>query len=185
LQYEKIHIDEEKNNLIWYLIIAVAVAIAAFWLIDAFIVSNGRIIFYRLVPALVLIAIAAYGIVNVTKPLYHFDLFIKESALIIDIYKGDDEHLDRQELPLSEINELRIAPHTPRLENDALFDFTTNYYLLYQNNQGDYERLIYPGEKLFSFKVKDIRKIIGFLSTRDETIYIPPDQELFMEKFSG
>ncbi len=165
------------------MITLVAVAVATFWLIDAFIIANGRIILYRLAPALVLFAIAAFGISKITKPLYHFDLFIDKSILIIDIYKGDDEHFGRQELPLSDINELRIAPHTPRSQNDALFDFTTNYYLLYKNNQSDYERLIYPGEKLFTFKVKDIRKIIGFLSARDETIYIPPNHELFMEEF--
>jgi hypothetical protein len=184
LQYEKIHIDEERNNLIWYLMTAVAIIFAAFLLVDAYMAVVVGIIFYKLVIMLLLIAIAAYGIAQINKPLYHFDLSIDDSMLLVDIYNGVDELFDQQKLSLREIHELRIAPHTPRSKKDALFDFTTNYYLLYRNNQGDdFKRLIYPEEKLFSFKVEDIRKLIGFLTAHDQTILIPPDQELFMEQF--
>ncbi len=183
MQYEKIHIDEERNNLLWYLITIVAIALAAFLLIDAYLAVVVGIVFYKLAITLLLIGTAAYSVTQINKPLYHFDLSIVDSILIIDVYEGDNETANRQELSLSEIGELRIAPHIPRKQNDALFDFTTNYYLLYRNNPAEnYKRLIYPGKKLFTFKVEDIRKMIGFLTTHDETLLIPPDHELFMEQ---
>jgi hypothetical protein len=185
LQYEKIHIDEERNNLLWYLITIVAIALAAFLLIDAYLAVVVGIVFYKLAITLLLIGVAAYSVTQINKPVYHFDLSIDDSMLIIDVYKGDYEPSDRQKLPLSEIGELRIAPHVPRKQNEALFDFTTNYYLLYRNNSArDYKRLIYPGRKFFTFKVEDIRKMIAFLSAHDETLLIPSDQELFMEQLT-
>lgn len=181
MHYERIHIDEEKNTLVWGFITVVAIAIAGFLLINAFFVGGLTVV--KLVLFLVLISVAGFGIVRATSPVYHFELSIHDAALTIEISRSDEQIFDKQEIPLSNISELRIAPHTPRSQNEALFDFSTSYYLLYRDKRGDsYERLIYPDGKLFSFKVKDIRKIIGFLAAHNKDIHIPPDHELFMEQ---
>src|SRR5699024_1108445 len=124
----------------------------------------------KLIISLCLLGLAGYSIMRATSHVYHFDLFIQDSTLIIEISTSDDPLFDTQKIPLSDISRLRISSHIPRSRGDALFDFSTNYYLLYQSEAGkEYKRLIYPEGKLFTFKVEDIRKIIGFLALHDST----------------
>jgi hypothetical protein len=180
VNYEKIHIDEERTWLLWALTSLVSIAAAAYFLFEVFAETHWLIVGYTAFICLILFAIASYGIVRITSPLYHFDLSVKDSTLQIEIRLKGDEPLDVQKIPLKSIRELRIAPHTPRSGNEALFDFATNYHLLYRSDQsGDFQRLIYLEEQSFTLKVQDIHKIIAFLTASNHDIVAPGDQLLF------
>ncbi|HYW35803.1 MAG TPA: hypothetical protein VE868_10385 [Balneolaceae bacterium] len=183
MNYEKIHIDEEKTYLIWGLSAVVSIAAATYILSDAFVTGSWGTAGYKQFTSLILFIVGIYGIIRISSPLYHFDLYIEDSMLCIKIQKGEQKPLEVQKISLDAIRELRIAPHTPRSSNEALFDFTTNYHLLYKDDRtGNFERLIYLEGETFTLKVKDIRKIIGFLVAHKSDISIPDDQTLFLQQ---
>ncbi len=127
-----------------------------------------------------LFALGIYGIIRISSPLFHFDLYLDDATLIIEIRKGEGRLMDIQKIPLNAISELRIAPHTPRSSGEALFDFAADYHLLYKDKRtSGFQRLIDIEDESFTLKVKDIRKIIGFLAAQNSDIYIPEDQVLF------
>jgi hypothetical protein len=177
--YEKIHIDEERTYLIWGLTALISIAAAAYILTDAF-TAGGWSTGYMQLISLALFALGIYGIIRISSPLFHFVLSIDGSTLVIEIQKEEGDPLDVQKIPLDAISELRIAPHTPRSSGEALFDFTTDYHLLYKDKRTSvFQRLIDIKGESFTLKVKDIRKIIGFLAVHNPDIFIPKDQVLF------
>jgi hypothetical protein len=179
LNYERIHIDEERTYLIWGLTAIISIADASYLLTGAFTAENWSS-GYMLLISLALFAIGIYGIIRISSPLFHFDLYLNDATLIIEIQKGEGQPIDIQQIPLSAISELRITPHTPRSSGEALFDFAADYHLLYKDKRtSGFQRLIDIEDESFTLKVKDIRKIIGFLAAQNHDILVPEDSILF------
>lgn len=174
---QKIRIDEENIRLLWGLLIVLSLS-AGIYLTGTIIWAEpwgtGNI---RLILCLLLFAIGFYSIIQITRPLFHFNLFIEQQLLRIEIWKDEDTLLDTRQMPLNDIASLRISPYRPRETNEALFDFSTNFYLLYRrHHQSTYQPLIHLQNQSFTLKVEDIRKVIRFLCVHNPRIIIPENQ---------
>ncbi|HLR76187.1 MAG TPA: hypothetical protein VK106_00915, partial [Balneolaceae bacterium] len=122
-----IHIYEENINLFWALLGLFTIACGAYLLADAFFGRNWHWIGIKQISSLILFTIGFFAIVRLTSPLYNFKVYLKEELLYVEIWQGDDTHLQTEKININEISALKIAPHTPRKEGEALFDFSTDY----------------------------------------------------------
>jgi len=177
LHATKIRIDEENIRLFWGLLIVLSLSSAIYLtgdIIWAQPLGAGNM---QLILCLIFFVLSFYGIIQISRPLYHFNLLVDQRFLCIQIWKDEDTLLDTQKIPLDDITALRISPYSPRKANEALFDFSTNYHLLYRTvSRPNYLPLITLEGQSFTLKVEDIRKIMNFLCTQNPHITIPKDQ---------
>lgn len=102
---------------------------------------------------------------------------MKGDVLHIEIWEGNDTKHGTKKVMIGEIAELKIMSHTPRKENEALFDFSTNYHLLYRNHREDvYSDLITLNDQSFTLKLKDIQKVIRFIKKYNGKIGVNDNQ---------
>jgi len=135
---------------------------------------------YTQVISLALFSVGFYGIIRISSPLFHFVISISDSTLIIEIWQEGEQPLDIKNIALQTIDELRIAPHTPRSPNEALFDFSTSYHLLWRPaNEEEFCPLIDYDSAAFTLKVEDIVKIIQFVRRHEPEIKIPAEQTVY------
>jgi hypothetical protein len=109
-------------------------------------------------------------------------LLAESQILTIEIWREGDQPLDVQTFDLPSIQELRITPHAPRSPNEALFDFSSSYYLLYRNDeQDDFYRLIDLEDESFTLKVEDLSKIMALIREHNPDIIIPHEQRVYTD----
>jgi hypothetical protein len=181
LKTDKLHIHEENTQIFWGLISIVAIGMATYMLANAFLAGTWSIAGYKQIISIALFSIGFYGIIRISSPLFHFVLSVSGSVLSIETRKGEETPLHTQKLDLKMISALRIAPHTPRSSNEALFDFSTGYHLLYQKRKSAaWNRLIDPKDESFTLKVEDIRRIVQFLNRHQSDIDVPEEQSFFL-----
>ncbi len=167
----QIHIYEENINLFWGLLGILTIASGTYLLADAFFAGNWKLASIQQIGSIALFAIGFYAIIKLTDPLYHFILSMQDEILCVEIWQGSESHLNTKKIRVNEITDLKAARHTPRKENEALFDFSTNYHLLYRTGKEQvYESLIDLEKQSFALKLKDIEKVIKFLKQQNRTI---------------
>jgi hypothetical protein len=182
LKADKIHIDEENTQIIWGLVAVVSIGLATYMLINAFMAGSWQTAGYTQIAGLILFTIGFYGIVRISSPLFHFVLRAESQILTIEIWREGDQPLDVQTFDLPSIQELRITPHAPRSPNEALFDFSSSYYLLYRNDeQDDFYRLIDLEDESFTLKVEDLSKIMALIREHNPDIIIPHEQRVYTD----
>lgn len=173
---KELHVFEESTHLFWGLVILVCTAGGTYLLAGSFVSMDLDPFKLDQLIALGLFSISFWGIIKLATPLYHFILHFEDDVLIIDIKKGD-LHTNTLRIPVHEINELKFAPHEPRSANEALFDFSTNYHLLYKTrNTPNFEKLLGDQSTSIALKVDDIANIMRFISNRNLDIRIPREQ---------
>ncbi len=166
----KIHIYEENINLFWGLLGLVAIASGTYLLADAFFAGSWQWAGIRQVSSLILFGVGFYAIVQLTEPLYNFIIEAKGDVLTIEIRQGNDFVANR-EINVNEIYKLKVAPHTPRKENEALFDFSANYHLLYRTGKEPvWQPVIALKDHSFTLKIEDIKRIAGLLKSKNKAI---------------
>lgn len=175
-----LHIDEENTTLLWGLVSVIAIATATYMLSNAFMAGNWSVL--QLI-SIFLFSLGIYGIIRLSTPLLHFVLCVEDDILKIEIWQEGDTPKDIQYIPLYSIQELRIAPHTPRDAGDALFDFSTSYHLVcLMKEEALFRRLIEIDHASFTLKVDDIKHIIHFLHSHNPSIIVPEIGGLFHGK---
>lgn len=173
---KELHIFEKSAHLFWGLVILVCTAIGTYLLAGSFVTMHWSFLNLNQLAALALFAISFWGIIKLSEPLYHLTLFFDDRLLVIEVRKGD-LHTDTFQIPVDEIQELRFAPHDPRSADEALFDFSQNYHLLYKTTDSlDYKKLLGLQSAAITLKVDDIADIMRFISSRNSQISIPPEQ---------
>ena len=179
MRHKELHVFEESNHLLWGLIILVATAGGTYLLAGSFVTMNWYPFNIRQVLALGLFGISFSGIIKLSEPLYHFILYFDDNLLLIDIKKGDLK-TDTLEIPVDSIQQLQFAPHDPRDADEALFDFSTNYHLLYQKkDETSFQKLLGDQSAAITLKVDDIAKIMRFITNRNPNIKIPSEQATY------
>lgn len=174
--YQELHIFEEETNLFWGLIILVCTAAGTFTLAGSFITMNWNLLSFNQLFALALFLISFWGIFKLSEPLYHFVFSFEDNVLIIKIKKGE-LNVDKLRIPVQDIDALKFSPHYPRSSNEALFDFSMNYHLMWRKqNESVYRKLIGLKSANFTLKVNDIAKIMHFIRRQNPNIFIPEEQ---------
>jgi len=174
--HEELHVFEKSTNLFWGLTILICTAAGTYLLAGSFVSMNWDPFKLDQLVALGLFIISFTGIIKLSEPLYHFILHHKEGFLTIDIKKGE-VHTDTIRIPVEDIQELKFAPHDPRSADEALFDFSTNYHLLYKKkHQSTYNKLLGLESASITLKVDDIAKIMRFIKQHNSNVAIPREQ---------
>lgn len=177
--YNELHIFEESTHLFWGLVIFVCTSVGTYLLAGSFIFIEWNIFNFDQIAALVLFAISFRGIFVLSEPLYHFVLYFEEQILVIKIKKGETD-VDTIQMPVTEISSMKFSPHTPRQKGEAMFDFSTSYYLMYQKrNESGYKKMIDVHSGSITLKVDDIAKIMRFVRDKNPDIYIPSEQAAY------
>ncbi|MEL7834834.1 hypothetical protein [Fodinibius sp. Rm-B-1B1-1] len=179
MRHKELHVFEESNHLFWGLIILVATAVGTYLLAGSFVTMDWYPFNVRQLLALGLYAISFTGIIKLSEPLYHFILYFRDSDLMIDIKKGDLK-TDTLRIPVDNLQQLKFTPHTSRDADEALFDFSTSYHLLYQK-KGDetFYKLLGDQSASITLKVDDIADIMRFISDKNPDIHIPNEQAAY------
>ncbi|HEX6981406.1 MAG TPA: hypothetical protein VF181_01490 [Balneolaceae bacterium] len=173
--YQKLHIFEEETNLFWGLIILICASAGTFILSDSFI-SEWSLLNADQLSALALFLISFLGIYKLSEPLYHFIFFFENDILIIKIKKGELD-VDSFSIPVRDIEALKFSPHYPCSSNEALFDFSMNYHLMWRKkNEPDYRKLLDLESANFTLKVNDIADIMRFILQQNPNVSIPKAQ---------
>ena len=171
---------EEERNLLWGVVIIVSTAFGTYLLGDAFAQDTLFRPGLQQFTALLLFVIAFRGIVKVTEPLYRFEMTVDRGLLLIEAYKGDT-HIKTMEYRLERFDSLFFRPRTPPGEDEALFDFTSNYYLVYRDSvTGQTNRLINLEGVSFTLKVEDIGEIIRFIVKHNPNIRTDEEQARYL-----
>lgn len=173
---KELHVFEESAHLFWGLVILVCTAAGTYLLTGSF-VSMGLDPFkLDQLIALGMFALSFWGIIKLAKPLYHFILHFENDIMVIDIKKGD-LHTETIQIPVKDITDLKFAPHHPRSSDEALFDFSTDYHLLYkERGSSNFEKLLGDQSASITLKVDDIANIMRFIKKRNPEISVPREQ---------
>lgn len=172
----ELHVFEEVAYLLWGLVILVCTAGGTYLLTGAFVSMDWDIFKLRQLLALGLFIISFWAIFKVANKRYHLILFFEDDLLTIKIKKGDI-NADTIEIPVQEIESLKFAPHTPRAPNEALFDFSRSYQLMYRTHSDEkYHQLLDIDSGTITLKVDDIANIMRFISQKNPGIHIPREQ---------
>lgn len=176
---KELHVFEESAHLFWGLVILVCTSSGTYLLAGSFVSLALDPFKLKQLIAMGLFALSFWGIIKLATPLYHFALHFEGDTLIIDIKKGELQ-TDRLEVHVQEISELKFAPHEPRSSNEALFDFSTSYHLLYKKSDGpNFKKLLGDQSASITLKVNDIANIMRFISDRNNAIQIPNEQAAY------
>lgn len=179
MRHKELHVFEESNHLFWGLIILVATALGTYLLAGSFVTMDWYPFNVRQLLSLGLFVISFVGIIKLSEPLYHFILYFEDNILLIDIKKGD-LRTDTLKIPVDHIEHLKFAPHNPRDADEALFDFSTNYHLLYKEKEDtSFYKLLGDQSASITLKVDDIADIMRFISNRNPGIQIPREQAAY------
>ncbi|NGP76822.1 hypothetical protein G3570_09275 [Balneolaceae bacterium YR4-1] len=181
MRKQELHIYEEATNLFWGLIIVVSTTLATYILANAFVTSGWSISSLNQIIALLLFVLSFVGILKISEPLYHFVFTVEQQKLKIISYKGEQE-INTDMISLNDIEGLKFSPYLPRERGEALFDFSTNYKLMYKKgSQFDYQPLIDIEDAAFTLKVDDIIKIIRFIKSYQSSVTVPREQAEFFK----
>lgn len=177
---EKLHIYEEATTLFWGLIIVVATAAATYILANSLMSEGWSISGFKQIVVLALFSISFIGIFKISDPLLHFIIYTEKETLRIEIKKGE-HHVKTITIPLHTIEALKFAPHTPRSEHEALFDFSASYHLMWRpEHETSYRKLMdLDAAYSFTLKIEDITEIIRFIRRHNPDIYVPKEQARF------
>lgn len=179
MRQKELHIYEEATNLFWGLIILVSTTLATYILANAFVTSGWSISSLNQIIALLLFMLSFTGILKISEPLYHFVFTVEEHQLKIESHKGEQK-IDTTLIPLTDIEGLKFSPYRPREKGEALFDFSTNYRLMYKKSlESGYRPLIDLEDATFTLKVDDIIKIIRFIKSYRSSVSVPREQAEF------
>lgn len=179
MMQQELHILEEEANLFWGIAILVCTAGGTFLLAGTFISMNWNILNFRQFTAIILFFISFWGIFRLSEPRYHFIFRFDEDILVIDKYKGSI-HFDSHRIAADNIEALKFAPDSPRSKNEALFDFSRTYHLMWKTkNNNRFQRMLSVESSRFTLKVDDIAKIMRFIRNRVPEVRIPSEQETY------
>ncbi len=172
----ELHVFEEGAHLFWGLVILVCTAGGTYLLAGSFVTMDWDFLKPRQLIALGMFTLSFWGIIKLADPLYHFTLYFNQGVLIINIKKGD-LLTDTLKIPVDDIRTLKFSPHYPRSADEALFDFSTSYHLLYQTkNDSRFKKLLGAESASITLKVDDIANIMRFISERNPAVHIPREQ---------
>ncbi len=181
MKNEKLHIYEEATYLFWGLIVVVSTTLATYILANSFFTEGWAISGLNQILVLLLFTLSFSGIFKLSEPLLHFVFEADRQEVIIHIHKGEEKVAERQ-IDMDRIAMLRFEPYTPREKGEALFDFSTNYRLMWKAPEDSrYRPLIELEDISFTLKVEDIAKIIRFLLSYNPEIEVPPQQEILFD----
>jgi hypothetical protein len=177
--YRELHVFEKSTHLFWGLAILVCTAGGTYLLAGSFISMNWNLFKLDQLLALGLFIISFTGIIKLSEPLYHFILHMEGDMLVIDIKKGEIK-ADTIKIPVKDITALKFAPHFPRSPDEALFDFSTSYHLLYKKRgSGTFQKLLGTQSASITLKVDDIADIMRFITEQNPDISIPDEQATY------
>lgn len=176
MMQNELHVFEKSTHLFWGLAILVCTAGGTYLLAGSFVSMSWDPFKLDQLLALGLFIISFTGIIKLSEPLYHFILYFEDETLIIKVKKGE-VLTDTIRISAGDIEELKFAPHDPRSANEALFDFATNYHLLYKTaGQSAYQKLLGLESAAITLKVDDIASIMRFIKQRNPEVIIPREQ---------
>lgn len=179
MTYRKLHVIEKNTHLFWGLVILVCTAVGTYLLAGSFVTMDWNFFRPDQFFALVLFAISFWGIIKLSDPLYHFILYVDHEQLVIDVKKGEIQ-TDTIKIPVNDIRTLKFAPHHPRSSDEALFDFSTSYHLLYQKHgAARFQKLLGTQSASITLKVDDIADIMRFITEHNPDILIPDEQAAY------
>jgi hypothetical protein len=177
--YRELHVFEKSTHLFWGLAILVCTAGGTYLLAGSFISMNWNLFKLDQLLALGLFVISFTGIIKLSEPLYHFILYMDDNLLVIDIKKGEMQ-ADTIKIPVNDIKAMKFAPHYPRSSDEALFDFSTSYHLLYQKRGfSKFQKLLGTQSASITLKVNDIADIMRFITEHNPDITIPDEQAAY------
>ncbi|HKJ30725.1 MAG TPA: hypothetical protein VKA34_02805 [Balneolales bacterium] len=173
-------IVEENYKIIWWVIVVVSGGFAAFLLETVFNLHEMLQTILLTIIALFLFSIAFRGIYKISETLYRFHFVIKNNNVTIQVFKGDILY-DEQYLKLDDVNYLSLKPREKPSPGEALFDFSSNYYLVYKEDEdNEYKEVISSDNYSFTLRITDIGKIIQFFMTQNPYITIPEPYKSFL-----
>jgi hypothetical protein len=130
----------------------------------------------RQIAALTLFILSFWAIFKISDPHYHLILHFENDLLVINIKKGEIR-TDTLQIPIKDIKALKFVSHFPRTRNEALFDFSRSYQLMYQTHGDDsFKKLLDIESGTITLKVDDIANIMRFITKRNREINIPREQ---------
>lgn len=174
--YRELHVIEKSTNLFWGLTILVCTSVGTYLLAGSFVTMDWNFFKPNQFFALTLFVISFWGIIKLSEPLYHFILYFKDDLLTIEIHKGSIK-TDTIQISADQIEALKFAPHYPRSSDEALFDFSTSYHLLYkERGSAKLQKLLGDQSASITLKVDDIANIMRFITERNPNISIPREQ---------
>jgi len=174
--HDELHVFEKSTHLFWGLTILVCTAGGTYLLAGSFVSMNFDPFKLDQLLALGLFVISFTGIIKLSEPLYHLILYFEDDLLMIDIKKGQVK-TDTMQIPVADIEELKFAPHNARSSDEALFDFATNYHLLYKTRTNpNFKKLLGLESAAITLKVDDIADIMRFIKERNPEVIIPREQ---------
>ncbi len=122
-----------------------------------------------------LFTLGIWGIYKTVQPIYTVVFQILKDHLIIKIFYGEDP-VNEYSIPLQSIDTITYQARTPPGQNEALYDFATDYLVVYRSEaEKDYRPLIDIAPEKMALKIKDIGNIIRFLRKHRSAIRIPED----------
>lgn len=173
----KLHIYEEASTLFWGLLAVTSTAMATFLLANTFFSAGWSISGFRQLLVLGLFALSFTAIFKVTDPLLHFIIYVDQSQLFIEVFKGEYQ-LNTITIGLDEIEALKFTSYQERSDYEALYDFSTSYQLMWKGRSGaGWKPLIDLETDSFTLKVEDIAKIIRYIRRHNPEISVPEEQK--------
>lgn len=122
-----------------------------------------------------LFTLGIWGIYKTVQPIYTVLFEVTNGQLTVQIFYGEDT-INEYSIPLQTIDTITYQPRTPPGQNEALYDFATDYLVVYRSeSEKEFQPLIDIAPEKMALKIKDIGNIIRFLRKHRSSIRIPEE----------
>jgi hypothetical protein len=120
-----------------------------------------------------LFTLGIWGIFKTVQPIYTVFFEVLDNQLKVQVLHGEDT-VNEYKIPLQSIDTVTYQARTPPRQDEALYDFATDYLVVYRSeSEEDFQPLIDIAPKKMALKIKDIGNIIRFLRKHRSAIRIP------------
>lgn len=178
---DEIKVYEEDFKVIWGMAAFSSGLAGIFFLNMSFSLFEIFIKLPVILASLVCFTFSFYAAFKAAEDLHEIAFHIHDNSIVSRIFKRE-ELVKEETIPLTKIKCFYIEPKIQPKDGEAIYDYTSNYYLKYQTiESSNLLPFINLGSYTLSFKLEDIEKLITFIQKYNPNIYVISKEFTYME----
>ncbi len=182
---DELRVYEEDFKVVWAMLAFASGLIGIFLLNTSFNLFEIFIKLPVILASLIFFTFSFYAAFKAAEDLHEIAMFIQDMELIIRVFKRG-EIIKDEKLSLLNIKCFFIEPKIKPKNGEAIYDYTSNYYLKYQTAENsDSQPFIDLGPYTLTLKLEDIERMIAFIKKYNPHIIVISEEFNFIESTSA
>ncbi len=178
---DELRVYEEDFKVIWAMSAFGSGLIGIYLLNTSFNLFEIFIKLPVILASLIFFAFSFYAAFKAAEDLHEIVICIQNGELIVRVFKRE-EIIKEENLSVSNIKCFFIEPKIKPKNGEAIYDYTSNYYLKYQTiDNSDFMPFIDLVHYTLTLKLEDIERLIAFVQKYNQQIFVISEEFNYIE----